>query len=97
VHGSAAVYTIDDFVRRVVESLVRGECRGQLVCSRCLVKLTRDHLDRSYAKPDVTRVVDDIFASPGSLPAVTTAICALCARKKVPCLGAAPADSGGKA
>ena len=93
MHGTAAVYTIDDFVRRVVESLLRGECRGQLVCSRCLLKLTRDHLDRSYAKPDVARVIDDIFASPGSLNAVAPAVCGLCARKKVPCLGTAAATA----
>jgi hypothetical protein len=81
------VYTVGDFIRRVVDSLLHGECRGQFLCARCLVKLTKDHLDRSYAKPDVARVMDDIFAAPGSLTLAPASTCALCARKKVSCLG----------
>ena len=81
------VYTVGDFIRRVVDSLLHGECRGQLLCARCLVKLTKDHLDRSYAKPEVTRVMDDIFASPGLLTLADASTCGLCARKKVSCLG----------
>jgi hypothetical protein len=88
--ASPTVYTIADFVRRVVASLLHGECRGQLLCARCLVKLTRDHLDRSYSKPDVTQVMDDIFADPGGLTLAPAATCALCARKKVSCLGVSP-------
>jgi len=84
------VYTISDFVRRVVESLLRGECRGQSLCARCLVKLTRDNLDRSYAKPDVTQVMDEIFADPRALMLAPASTCALCARKKVSCLSVAP-------
>jgi hypothetical protein len=80
------VYTVADFVRRVVDSLLRGECRGQSLCARCLVKLTRDHLDRSYSKPDVTQVMDAIFADPGALTLAPASTCALCARKKVSCL-----------
>ena len=83
----AAVYTVGDFVRRVVESLFRADFRGRLLCSRCLIKLTKDNLDRSYAKPDVARVMDDIFATPGSLTLAPASLCALCARKKVACLG----------
>jgi ferredoxin len=83
----STVYTVGDFIRRVVDSLLHGECRGQLLCARCLVKLTKDHLDRSYAKPEVTRVMDDIFASPGSLTLASASTCGLCARKKVSCLG----------
>jgi hypothetical protein len=83
------VYTVADFVRRVVDSLLRGECRGQSLCARCLVKLTRDNLDRSYAKPDIARVMEDIFADPGPLELTPTSTCALCARKKVACLGMA--------
>ncbi len=48
----STVYTVGDFIRRVVDSLLHGECRGQFLCARCLVKLTKDNLDRSYAKPD---------------------------------------------
>jgi len=89
--SSTAVYTVGDFVRRVVASLLHGEFRGQFLCARCLVKLTKENLDRSYTKPDVTMVMDEIFADPG--PAITlvpASACALCARKKVSCLGVAP-------
>ena len=47
------VFTAGDFIRRVVESLLRGDCRGQLVCARCLVKLAKGHLDRSYTTREV--------------------------------------------
>jgi len=83
------VYTVGDFVRRVVDSLLRGECRGQSLCARCLVKLTRDNLDRSYSKPDITQVMDDIFADPGAFTLAPVSTCALCARKKVSCLSVA--------
>jgi len=82
----ATVYTVGDFIRRVVDSLLHGECRGQFLCARCLVKLTKDNLDRSYAKPDIARVMDDIFATPGSLTLAPASTCALCARRKVSCL-----------
>ena len=83
----ATVYTVGDFIRRVVDSLLHGECRGQFLCARCLVKLSKDNLDRSYMKPDIARVMDDIFATPGSLTPAPASTCALCARKKVSCLG----------
>jgi hypothetical protein len=84
------VYTVVDFVRRVVDSLLHGECRGRLLCARCLVKLTRDNLDRSYSKPDIAQAMDAIFAAPGTLILAPESRCALCARTKVPCLGATP-------
>ena len=84
----STVFTAGDFIRRVVDSLLHGDHRGQFLCARCLVKLAKDNLDRSYMKPDIARVMDDIFATPGSLTLVPTSLCALCARKKVACLGA---------
>jgi hypothetical protein len=84
--GPATIYTVEDFVRRVVDSLLRGDCRGKSLCARCLVKLTRDHLDKSYSKPDIVRVMDDIFAAPGALSVVPASACGVCARKKVACL-----------
>lgn len=81
------VYTVGDFVRRVVESLLRGECRGTFVCARCLVKLTRDNLDRSYAKPAIAQGLDEIFDAPGPISLAPASTCARCSRKKVPCLG----------
>jgi hypothetical protein len=83
----STVYTVGDFVRRVVDSLLHGECRGQRLCARCLVKLTRDHLDRSYSKPDIAQGMDAIFAAPGPITLAPGSTCALCARKKVSCLG----------
>jgi len=83
----AAVYTVGDFIRRVIESLFRADFRGRLLCSRCLIKLTKDNLDKSYAKRDVIQVIDELFTTPGALLQVATAPCGLCARKKVPCLG----------
>jgi hypothetical protein len=86
------VYTIGDFVRRVVESLLRGTYRGRFFCARCLVKLTKDHLDRSYAKPDIVEVMAEIFAAPGAITHTPESTCALCTRKKIPCLGVTGAE-----
>jgi hypothetical protein len=68
--GPATVYTVGDFVRRVVESLLGGERRSLRLCARCLVKLTRDHLDKSYSKTAIIGSVDEIFAEPGALRAL---------------------------
>ncbi|HUM14246.1 MAG TPA: hypothetical protein VL086_01025 [Candidatus Nitrosotalea sp.] len=89
-NGPAAVYTVADFVRRVVDSLLRGDCRGMFLCARCLVKLTRDHLDKSYSKTDITQVMDEIFNAPGALTYLAASACGACGRKKAPCLGVAP-------
>jgi hypothetical protein len=86
-----AVFTIGDFIRRVVESLLHGERRGQSLCARCLVKVTKDNLDRSYAKPEIVRVMEEIFAAPGALTVTPAATCGGCARKKVACLGGSAA------
>ena len=85
------VFTVGDFIRRVVDSLLSGECRGQSLCARCLIKLTKDNLDRSYAKPEIVRVMDEIFAAPGALTVTPAATCGVCARKKVACLGGSAA------
>jgi hypothetical protein len=85
--GPTTVYTVGDFVRRVVESLLGGDHRSMQLCARCLVKLTRDHLDKSYAKTAIIGSVDEIFAAPGTLTSVASSECGACGRKKVPCLG----------
>ena len=54
----STVFTAGDFIRRVVDSLLHGDHRGQFLCARCLVKLAKDNLDRSYMKPDIARVMD---------------------------------------
>lgn len=86
---SATIFTVADFVRRVVDSLLRGDCRGKVLCARCLVKLTKAHLDRSYTTREVVEVMEEIFVAPAPLTPAPASTCAACARKKVPCLGAA--------
>ena len=83
-----AVYTVADFVRRVVESLLHGERRGTFLCARCLLKLTREHLDRSYSKTAIAEAIDEIFNARSGLTRVDSSICGACGRKKVTCLGA---------
>jgi ferredoxin len=88
---ASTIFTVGDFVRRVVDSLLRGDCRGKFLCSRCLVKMTKDHLDKSYTTREVAEVMDEIFKAPGSIVHASASTCAACARKKLPCLGAASA------
>jgi len=57
------------------------------LCARCLVKLTRDHLDKSYSKTDITQVMEEIFSTPGALTCLAPSVCGVCGRKKAPCLG----------
>ena len=84
---SARVFTIGDFIRRVVDGLLRVGCRGSFLCSRGLVKLAKNHLDKSYTTREVTEVMEDIFGEAGPIMRVVTASCAVCARKAIPCLG----------
>ena len=85
---AATIFTVGDFVRRVVDSLLRGDCRGKCLCSRCLAKLTKAHLDRSYTTREVVEVMEEMFKAPGALTRTPASTCAACARKKVPCLAA---------
>ncbi len=70
----AATDTAVESVRRVVDGLLRGDCRGRFVCSGCLVKLTRDHLDKSYATIHVRPVREDEYAVPRGAASVSAAI-----------------------
>ena len=83
----ATVYTVGDFIRRVVDSLLRGNYQGKFLCSRCLIKLTKDNLDKSYTKFDIAQALDDVLKIPGAITYLPTAVCALCTRRKMPCLG----------
>jgi hypothetical protein len=38
VPSEETVYTVGDFVRRVVDSLLQGGYRGKFLCSPCLIK-----------------------------------------------------------
>lgn len=83
----ATILSVGDFVRRVVDGLLRGECRGAFLCARCLVKLTRDHLDRRYTTREVVRAMDDVFRAPGRITHALTSTCVACASRTMPCLG----------
>lgn len=84
----AKIYTVGDFVRRVVGGLLQGKYRGKFLCSRCLTRLTRDSLAKSYTLADFGFVMSDVFQAPGALTRLPTSTCALCAGKKhTPCLG----------
>ena len=88
VPSEETIYTVGDFVRRVVGSLLQGGYRGKFLCSPCLIKLTRDHLDKSYSLVEIGWAMDEVFKGPGAITLLPTAVCALCARKKpLPCLG----------
>ena len=83
----ATIFSLGSVVGRVVDSLLRGECRGAFLCARCLVKLTRDHLDRRYTTREVVRAMDDLFRSPGRITRALTSTCVACASRPMPCLG----------
>ena len=88
VLSEETIYTVGDFVRRVVASLLEGGYRGKFLCSPCLIKLTRDHLDKSYLLVEVGWAMNEVFKDPGAITLLPSAVCSLCARKKsVPCLG----------
>ncbi|PYM41231.1 MAG: hypothetical protein DME16_25260 [Candidatus Rokuibacteriota bacterium] len=84
----AIIYTVGDFVRRVVGSLLHGGYRGKFLCSPCLIKLTKANVDKSYSLLEIGSAMADVFKAPGAITCLATSACAVCARKKhVPCLG----------
>jgi hypothetical protein len=84
--ASASILKVGDFVRRVVDGLLRGDCLGKSLCARCLVKLTRDHLDRRYSVREVARAIDEVFSVPGRMTHVARSTCVACAGSAVACL-----------
>ena len=84
---SASIFVVDDFIRRVVDSFLRGDCRGKVLCARCLVKLTKDHLDKRYTTREIGQVMDDVFSAPGLIMRLSTLPCMVCLQKTMPCLG----------
>jgi hypothetical protein len=75
----AAILSVGDSVRRVVD--------GLLLCSRSLVKLTRDHLDRRHATREFTLAIAEIFRAPGRVTHLARSTCVACAESTMPCLG----------
>jgi ferredoxin len=84
---SATMSTVGDHVRRVVNSLLRDGCQGKVLCSRCLVKLTRDHMDERYPTREIAQMIADVFGAPGSITHARVSTCAACAGNTMPCLG----------
>jgi len=84
---SATMATVGDHVRRVVNSLLRDGCQGKFLCSRCLVKLTRDHMHKHYPAREIAQMIDDVFGAPGSITHARMSTCAACAETTIPCLG----------
>lgn len=84
-----AILSGGDFVRRVVDGLLRGAGRGKFLCARCLVKVTRDHLDRRYLAREVALAIADLFRAPGRMTHLASSTCAACAGIATPCLGVA--------
>jgi hypothetical protein len=60
----ATIYTVGDFVRRVVGSLLQGGYRGKFLCSPCLIKLTKTNLDKSYSLLKIGSAMADVFKAP---------------------------------
>ena len=78
-------YTTEDFVRREVGFLLRGEYRGRSLCSACLVKLTGERLHRGWRKSEIARAMDKVFNAPGTIKFLSSSQCANC-QKTMPCL-----------
>jgi len=83
----AAILSVGDSVRRVVDGLLRGACGGRFLCSRCLVKLTRDHLDRRHPTGEVALAIADLFRAPGRMTHLARSTSVACAGRAMPCLG----------
>jgi hypothetical protein len=75
----AAIASVAEFVRRVVDGLLRGECRGRFLCARCLV--------RSYTTREVARAMEDVFRAPGRITHAAVSTCVACASSTRPYLG----------
>jgi hypothetical protein len=82
------IYSTEDFVRRAVGGIFRGDkYRGKFVCLPCLVTMTLERLHSGWRQSEIERAMDTVFQSPGALRSVPTFLCAGC-RKTMPCLGA---------
>ncbi len=79
-------YTTEDFVRREVGDLLRGEYRGKFLCSACLVKMTLERLHTGWRKSEIARAMGKVFDAPGAIKSLPSSQCANC-QKTMPCLG----------
>jgi hypothetical protein len=78
-------YSAEDFVRREVGALLRGEYRGKPLCSACLVKMTLERLHTGWRKSEITRAMGKVFSTPGAMKSLPASECTSC-QKPMPCL-----------
>ncbi len=83
---TTTIFVVGDFVRRVVDGFLRGTVAARF-CARCLVKLTKDHLDKSYTTREIGRAMDGVFSAPGPIMRLSASPCTVCLRRTMPCLG----------
>ncbi len=80
-------YSTENFVRRAIVGLLRGEYAGKFLCSACLITLTHQHMQRGWRKSEIERSMEAVFTAPEPLTCMPTSSCALC-QKTTACLGA---------
>jgi len=86
-------FTAEDVIRPEVGFLLRGDYRGQFLCSRCFVTLIRERLGTNLSTSKIERALNAVFKSPGALTRLPAFLCDLC-QTMMPCLGEArPRDS----
>lgn len=83
---TAVTYTTEDFVRRTVARLLRGQYQGRMVCSVCLVGMTLERLHTGWRKSEIEQAMEKVFRAPGALGGVSGGPCARCKRPN-PCIG----------
>ena len=69
-------YSTENFVRRAVVGLFRGEYAGKFLCSGCLITLTHRHMQRGWRKSEIERSMEAVFSLQSLLRA--------CRRRSVP-------------
>jgi hypothetical protein len=86
--------TGEDFIRREVDNLLRGDYRGKFMCASCLLKLAIQSLGIAlYTRGQIDRALDAIFRSPETLRRVHRFVCDQCGQT-TECLTATAARSG---
>ena len=79
-------YTTEQFVRRAVGELLRGDAHGKFWCQTCLAKFALETLGAGYHKRDIGRAMGKVFEAPSPLNRIPAFVCAQCGRT-MPCLG----------
>jgi hypothetical protein len=86
--------TGEDFIRREVGNLLRGDYRGKFICASCLLKLAIERLGTAlHTRGQIDRALDAIFRSSEALRRVHRFVCDQCGQT-TECLTATTARSG---